>query len=307
MTFDWRGRVDFEDGPLAERWHQRMNAASDPNLKTLALLGFETDEGVARNKGRIGAKDGPNALRAAAANLPISKALNLRDDGDISVQDSDLESAQAQVGSWVTKKLSDNEFPLVMGGGHEIAYASYLGWRNWAAGTRTLGIVNLDAHLDLRKPNPLGSSGTPFYQIAQSMQGDNQLFKYWVLGASEVANTAALFNRAAELGVSVTYDNELNLGELKRLENEILDFCETVDDIYLTIDLDVLQAAFMPAVSAPAAGGLSLAIVERLIAQVMASGKVRLADLAELNPVYDIDGLGAKTAARLLYRISRYL
>ena len=307
MSFDWQGRIDTEDGPLAERWHQRMNTIREPSAKTLALLGFETDEGVARNKGRIGAKDGPNALRAAAANLPITNPLNLRDDGDIAVQGSDLESAQAEVGSWVANKLNSNEFPLVIGGGHEIAYASYLGWRNWAAGARTLGIINLDAHLDLRKPNPQGSSGTPFYQIAQSMERDNQPFKYWVLGASEVANTTALFNRAADLGVRVNYDSELNLSSLDHLEADILEFCKTVDDIYLTIDLDVLQAAFMPAVSAPAAGGLSLAIVEQLIAQVMTSGKVRLADLAELNPVYDIDGLGAKTAARLLYRISRYL
>ncbi|MEQ3697320.1 MAG: formimidoylglutamase [Pseudomonadales bacterium] len=307
MSFDWQGRIDTEDGPLAERWHQRMNTIHEPCAKTLALLGFKTDEGVARNKGRIGAKDGPNALRAAAANLPITNPLNLRDDGDIAVQGSDLESAQAEVGNWVANKLSCNEFPLVIGGGHEIAYASYLGWRNWAAGARTLGIINLDAHLDLRKPNPQGSSGTPFYQIAQSMERDNQPFKYWVLGASEVANTTALFNRAADLGVRVNYDSELNLSSLDHLETDILEFCKTVDDIYLTIDLDVLQAAFMPAVSAPAAGGLSLAIVEQLIAQVMTSGKVRLADLAELNPVYDIDGLGAKTAARLLYRISRYL
>ena len=307
MSFDWQGRVDTEDGPLAERWHQRMNTIHEPCAKTLALLGFKTDEGVARNKGRIGAKDGPNALRAAAANLPISNPINLRDDGDIAVQGSDLESAQAEVGNWVAAKLNSNEFPLVIGGGHEIAYASYLGWRNWAAGARTLGIINLDAHLDLRKPNPQGSSGTPFYQIAQSMERDNQPFKYWVLGASEVANTTALFNRAADLGVRVNFDSELNLGSLNHLEADMLEFCKTVDDIYLTIDLDVLQAAFMPAVSAPAAGGLSLAIVERLIEQVMTSGKVRLADLAELNPVYDIDGLGAKTAARLLYRISRYL
>ncbi|RMA79984.1 formimidoylglutamase [Umboniibacter marinipuniceus] len=307
MSFEWKGRIDNEDGPSAERWHQRVQASHKAESPTLALLGFQTDEGVARNKGRVGAKNGPNALRAAAANLPINQALNLRDDGDIEVEGTDLESAQVKVAEWVTNKLTRNEFPIVMGGGHEIAYASYLGWRRWAKQQRSLGIINLDAHLDLRKPNPTGSSGTPFYQIAQSIQQDGGQFKYWVLGVSEVANTAALFQRAEDLNVQLTYDNQLNLGEPPELASQLVDFCNAVDDIYLTIDLDVLQAAFMPAVSAPAAGGLSLAMVERIISTVMRSGKVRLADLAELNPEYDIDSIGSKTAARVLYRISRYL
>lgn len=73
--------------------------------------------------------------------------------------------------------------------------------------------------------------------------------------------------------------------------------------VYLTIDLDALPAAVMPGVSAPAAFGVPLAVVEALVGEVRRSGKLRVADLAEYNPSYDRDHQGARVAARLAYRL----
>ena len=41
----------------------------------VALLGFSSDEGVRRNQGRSGAKEGPLALRQALVNMPIKNSL----------------------------------------------------------------------------------------------------------------------------------------------------------------------------------------------------------------------------------------
>lgn len=77
------------------------------------------------------------------------------------------------------------------------------------------------------------------------------------------------------------------------------------DAVYLTVCLDVLPGAVAPGVSAPAPLGLPLALVEALVEQVMLSGRVIAADIAELNPVFDRDGLTARVAARLAARIAR--
>ena len=67
--------------------------------------------------------------------------------------------------------------------------------------------------------------------------------------------------------------------------------------------IDVLPAAVMPAVSAPAAYGVPLPVVEAIATRLRDSGKLRVADIAEFNPLYDRDGCGARVAARLCYRL----
>jgi len=82
-------------------------------------------------------------------------------------------------------------------------------------------------------------------------------------------------------------------------------FMAACDHLYLTIDLDVLPAFEAPGVSAPAARGVPLGLIEPLIETVRDSGKLRLADIAELNPDYDIDHRTARAAARLVWTLTQ--
>lgn len=75
---------------------------------------------------------------------------------------------------------------------------------------------------------------------------------------------------------------------LPELERNIAQF----DRLYLTIDLDVLPAREMPAVSAPAALGVPLATLLRIVEPLCRNGKLQAVDLVEFNPLFDIDGQG---------------
>ena len=70
-------------------------------------------------------------------------------------------------------------------------------------------------------------------------------------------------------------------------------FMAELEVIYLTVDLDVLPASQMPAVSAPAALGVPAAMLMRMIEPICRSGKLRAADLVEFNPACDRDKQGA--------------
>ena len=70
------------------------------------------------------------------------------------------------------------------------------------------------------------------------------------------------------------------------------------------VDIDVLPACEAPGVSAPAARGVPLALLEPLLEGLKRSGKLRLVDFAELNPNHDIDNRTAKAAARLIHLLS---
>lgn len=300
----WQGRVDDAEGALARRWHQVMQTqAARAAPGTTVLLGFACDAGVARNHGRVGAAEGPLAIRRALRNMPIHECIQLADGGDVRCAGDELESAQQALATTVAQHLDAGRFPLVLGGGHEMAWGSFKGLATHLAmteGAPRVGIVNFDAHFDLRR-DTRATSGTPFLQIAQDCAARGWVFRYACLGVSRYANTEALFVRARELGVLSQLDESL---EAAHFMPALQAFVAEVDDVYLTVCLDVLPGAVAPGVSSPAARGVGLDVIEPLIDAVCASGKVRLADIAEMNPRFDVDGRTAAVAARIAARIA---
>ena len=304
-TFEWRGRTNSEDSGPSPRWHHLVRPFNAESRSGVALVGFAVDEGVQRNGGRAGAAAGPAALRAALTNVPVHGEPALWDCGDIACPDGDLEAAQAQLAQRVQAIRSQGCLPVMLGGGHEVAWGTFQGLAATQNDTRNLLIINLDAHFDLREA-ARGNSGTPFRQIHDWQIANAHPFHYRVLGISTYANTQALFDRADAMGVRYWLDEHLQDAEgLAAAQRALAADLDRADAVYLTVCLDVLPGAHAPGVSAPSALGVPLAHVERLVDQVLACGRVIAADMAELNPSQDRDGLTAKVAARLVARIAR--
>ena len=307
----WQGRVDAEAG--AERWHQKVTPltpqAIDSGAPGLVLLGVCSDIGVRRNLGRPGAQQGPDAIRAALAN----QAWHLRgpcyDAGNLICGEDDLEELQEEQAVWVARLLDLGHFPLVLGGGHEISFASHLGLRRHLERREesgVVGIVNFDAHFDLRKSRK-PNSGTQFLQISDSCAAQSLPFRYFCLGVSQVGNTGALFQRAETLGAQWLLDEQLTPWQIARAEERLRDFLGSCDHIHLSIDLDVLPACVAPGVSAPSPCGVPLEVIERLLHVIKheAGEKLRLVDIAECNPEFDQDRRTARVAARLCHMVAR--
>ncbi len=303
----WQGRVDFDAGTRSQRWHQRISepAADAPGS---CLIGFASDRGVLLNQGRTGAAEGPNALRSALANLTAHFDRPVYDDGTVPCTGENLPACQAAFGDRVAARLEENHFVIGLGGGHEIGYASYRGVRQWLDRhdpDARLGIINFDAHFDLRQPSPEATSGTPFYQIAQDCEQRGQPFHYACIGISEAANTPRLFDTAKALGVR--YLRDLNCMDLHATPF-IRRFIGELDYLYVTVCLDVLPAGMAPGVSAPAAIGIQPAFLLHCLTEIQrccqyAPCKWLMADIAELNPSYDQDNRTARLAARLVWEM----
>lgn len=294
-TFDWTGR---DDGTGAE--HRRFFHAVTgprPGLRPdVALLGFASDEGVRRNRGRVGAADGPTALRAALSCLAVHEDVTVLDHGDIRVEGGDLEDGQRRLGEAIQTARRQAPLTVILGGGHETAWGSYLG-----LGRRPrLGVLNLDAHFDLRQEDR-PTSGTPFLQIARDRQTHGLDVHYAVLGVGAASNTSALFEQARALGATWLPDDDCQ--ELAVPLAFVRRFLDEVDEVYLSIDLDVLPAAVAPGVSAPAALGVPPFVIQAVCDAVVASGRLIHLDVAELNPRLDVDHRTARVAARLVHRV----
>lgn len=311
-SFSWSGRIDQEtDTQAAQRWHQNIGSYSSGCDAGIALLGFESDEGVRRNQGRTGAAKGPDHIRRALANLPWNRNAPVWDAGNITCKGNDLEQAQQNYAEQICELLNNGQLVVGLGGGHEIAWGSYQGLikhlekqSNQDKSPLNVGIINFDAHFDLRLPEVGASSGTPFWQVAEYTRKKNIPFNYLCLGVSESSNTPALFNRANELGVTYRIDKEMTLLNLQMLQQELRQFIDKVDHIYLTIDIDAFSAAQAPGVSAPAARGIPLEVVEPLLDSIKISNKIRLFDIAETCPDFDIDAHTARLVARLIHQLA---
>ena len=302
----WQGRDDSGEAANALRLFQTVTQAATfapgQHCGKTALLGFACDEGVKRNQGRAGAAKGPFALRKALANMASHAGhQQLVDLGNIVAQPEALEQAQQALHDAVLACQQAQMRTLVFGGGHETAFGHGSAILD-AFPHEQVAIINLDAHLDLRHA-ARASSGTPFRQLAQQCDAQQRGFHYSCFGVSLAANTQALWDEATRRNVTVIED----LALLNALESEALPevkrIIKTFDRIYLTIDLDVLPAWEMPAVSAPAALGVPMHLLLRIIEPLCRSGKVQAVDLVEFNPQFDHAGQGAKVAARLAWQI----
>ncbi|MBL5921208.1 formimidoylglutamase [Lelliottia amnigena] len=299
----WQGRDDRAEASNALRIFQTLRQAEHfiPLSSGIALLGFASDEGVKRNHGRPGAAHAPDVLRKALANMASHHGHDrLVDMGTITVEADQLEPAQQALSDGVKSCQHAGMRTLVFGGGHETAWAHGRGVLDAFPDERVV-IINLDAHLDLRKAER-ATSGTPFRQLAQYCEAQQREFQYACFGVSRAANTQALWDEAVRLNVTLVDDLHFRRDALSTLDAVLAQ----ADRVYLTLDLDVLPAGEMSAVSAPAALGIPAMDLMPVIEQICRSGKLQAADLVEFNPSYDRDGQGARLAARLAWQIAHW-
>ena len=145
-----------------------------------------------RNGGRVGAARAPEEIRKYLFRLTVGDAgrqveLTERpplDLGNVLVS-ADLEGSQESLGLVVGEILKSGATPVVLGGGHETAYGHFLGYVNaqWP-----VGIINIDAHLDVRPcQDGRGHSGSPFRQAMEHPTQPLPGARYLCVGAQPFA------------------------------------------------------------------------------------------------------------------------
>lgn len=307
----WQGRTSKNRLYLHEKvvCSDMLQEALQPSGKKVGLLGYACDAGVQRNHGRVGAIAGPDAIRKQLAKMPnhLPDTSHFYDVGTIACRDGDMEATQNQLSEVVVQLLEQCTFPLVLGGGHDMAYGHYQGLRTYFGRQATLGLINFDAHLDLRNNSSGNTSGTPFYQVAQDSIAQNIPFHYLCLGIRKDANDRHLLQSAADFGVTYVENINFSMSEAQSIVRILLDFIRKVDHVYVTIDLDGFSSAYAPGVSAPSPMGFSPKIVLESLELILKTKKLVAFDIAEMNPTYDVDDHTARLAASLAHYVIHHI
>lgn len=303
----WSGRTS--DQP--EYWHQIVQPVNGLELhsgseKKIGILGYAGDEGVRRNRGRVGTAKGPDAIRkmlgSTAYHLPDH--LSVLDYGNVITVGENMEGSHELITQITYDLLQTNHIPVLLGGGHDLAYAHGKGVERYVREkNEKLGIINLDAHFDLRHLiDGKGHSGSPFYQLAME-NPDN--FNYLALGIQRASNPKSLFQTAENLNALWMVMEEFRMNNWPEIQEKILWLIESMDKIYLSIDLDGFSSAYAPGVSAPSPIGFDPLVSFKVFELIATSNKLISMDVVELNPQFDNDNATARLAARCVEYVLR--
>lgn len=247
-----------------------------------------------------GSRRGPGAILDASANMELYDEELHKETFRAGVHTLPSLEANAQgpaemitvVRRTVSGVVVDGKIPVMIGGEHSISFGAVQAVQEAFPG---LTVLQLDAHADLRE----AYQGTPFSHASV---------------ARRIMEICPLV-QAGIRSLSVEEAEFLAISPVKSYPADfILDggsWCETIcadlrGDVYLTVDLDVLDPAVMPATGTPEPGGIAWRDLIRLIRGVAKRCRIRGFDIVELAP---IPGMVAPDflASKLIYRIMGYL
>lgn len=263
----------------------------------VALLGCPQDEGVRRNKGRVGAASAPAEIRRALYRYPVSRAhegLVLVDLGDVPLLDS-LEATHDALNAAVRRCLGDGKKVVILGGGNDISFPDCS-----ALAAEVDGVLafNIDRHLDVRA-DAVRNSGTPYRQLLEG--GFLQPGSFHEVGINSFANSLAYMRYAADKGVGVHELAELRERGAGPCVQALVD-ASAARGIFWGFDMDVVRAAEAPGVSDASPMGLTAKDVCAIADVAARDPRTRVIEITEVNPTYDRDGITAKLAANVVMR-----
>lgn len=245
---------------------------------------------------RTGARFAPLAVREASLNIETFSFRSNHDVEDLKIHDlgdlhisNNVETTMKRLEGSVRDLLKACRTPIIIGGEHTLTLGAVRG-----VGKDT-AVVSFDAHLDLRdRYMDLTTSHTTFMRRLNETAEPAEIVE---IGTRAVCKEELMYARKSGIQYYTTREiQEKGTGVAVRTIKKTLESCKR---IYLTIDMDVLDPAYAPAVQNPEPDGLSTQALLDLVCCLCDDRTVGL-DLVEVAPPYD-QGNTAIQAAKILF------
>jgi agmatinase len=250
---------------------------------------------------RTGARFAPNAIRQASQNIETysfrsgvdMEDLAVHDAGDLPVS-TDVQKTLDSTKLVVADILAAGKIPVALGGEHTLTLGVLQGLGEKAAKT---AVISFDAHLDLRCEF-LGStlSHTTFMQLISEQVCPAKIFE---VGTRSACKEELAYAKSADVAFFTSQQILKNGAEA--VAEQLKEKLSPYDRLYLTVDMDVLDPAYAPAVQNPEPEGISTTQLLDLILPLCTKRVVGF-DVVEIAPAYD-QGVSAAVAAKITFEM----
>ena len=270
----------------------------------VAVLGVPFDGGTTY---RPGTRFGPQGIRRISAlygpysfelGVDLRESVTIADLGDVFTIPGNIEKSFDQISKAVSHVYASGAFPVVLGGDHSIGYPTTRGVAEHLDGGK-LGIIHFDRHVDTQETDldermhttpwfhATNLPNVPAENLVQIGIGGWQAPRPGVRVGRERKTTIMTVNDCVEMGIEAAAARALEIA------------WHGTDAVWLSFDVDCLDAAFVPGTGWPEPGGFLPREVLKFI-QLIAEKPLAGIEVVECSPPYDNADITSLIATRVI-------
>ena len=271
----------------------------------VAIVGVPHDSGTTY---RPGTRFGPQGIRKISAlytpynyemGVDLREQISICDVGDIFTIPANNEKSFDQISKGVAHIFASGAFPIILGGDHSIGFPTVRGVCRHL-GDKKVGIIHFDRHVDTQETDLDERMHTcPWFHATNMKNAPAKNLVQLGIGGWQVPREGVKICRERSTNV-LTVTDICEMGLKEGADFAIVKASDGTDCVYISFDIDCIDAGFVPGTGWPEPGGLlpreALKLLEYIIRKVNVCG----IELVEVSPPYDVSDMTALLATRVI-------
>mmetsp|Transcript_10656 Transcript_10656/g.29364 ORF Transcript_10656/g.29364 Transcript_10656/m.29364 type:complete len:408 (+) Transcript_10656:210-1433(+) len=255
---------------------------------------------------RAGTRFGPQGIRRISAlytpynyerGIDLREQMSLCDAGDVFTIPANIEKSFDQISNAVAHIASTGSMPIILGGDHSIGFPTVRGLASVTS--KNIGIIHVDRHADIQEKDLDERMHTTPYFHATNLPNVNPKNLVQIgIGGWQVPRPAVPNMVERETNI-FTMDDIEEYGIEKIAEMALERAWDGCDAVYMSYDIDSIEAAFVPGTGWPEPGGLLPREALKLVGLVAAEGLCGM-EVVEVSPPYDHADITSLMALRIV-------
>lgn len=268
-----------------------------------AVVGVPFDGGCTY---RSGTRFGPQGIRRISAlytpynyekGIDLREQMTLCDIGDVFTIPANIEKSFDQISNAVAHIASHGTMPIILGGDHSIGFPTVRGLASVTS--KKIGIIHVDRHADIQEKDlDERMHTTPYFHATNLPNVDPKNLVQIGIGGWQVPRPAVHNMIDRETNIFTMEDIEV-MGIDKVAEVALERAWDGTDAVYMSYDIDSIEAAFVPGTGWPEPGGLLPREALKLVGLVAKEGLCGM-EVVEVSPPYDHADITSLMALRIV-------
>jgi len=280
-----------------------LEDANKVGLYDATVIGIPFDGGCTY---RPGTRFGPQGIRRISAlytpynyekGIDLREQMTLCDVGDVFTIPANIEKTFDQISNAVAHVAATGSFPILLGGDHSIGFPTVRGIASVTS--KNIGIIHVDRHADIQEKDlDERMHTTPYFHATNIPNVKPKNLVQIGIGGWQVPRPAVANMIDRETNI-FTMDDIEKLGIEKVAEYALERAWDGTDAVYLSYDIDSIEAAFVPGTGWPEPGGLLPREALKLVGLVAKEGLCGM-EVVEVSPPYDHADITSLMALRIV-------